>query len=167
MALPLKIDVLPEPDLEFANASRDVDPRRGLGTFGPADDRGLRTIRLGLVGLPDDVEAARAFFARLPQFMPAHEGNSNRFRDWPGLKSALNCTFELDNNFIRSIEPGVYNTLFKDALTGKSFNELVELFDGRTSSLFGDDAPDCIVVCAKPELGDLRVANPGLPPEER
>ena len=30
MALPLKIDVLPEPELEFANAARDVDPRRGL-----------------------------------------------------------------------------------------------------------------------------------------
>jgi hypothetical protein len=28
-------------------------------------------------------------------------------------------------------------------------------------------APACIVVCIKPELGDLRVANPGLTPEER
>ena len=52
-------------------------------------------------------------------------------------------------------------------MTGKTFNELVELFDGRISSLFGDDSPDCIIVCIKPELGDLRVANPGLSPEER
>jgi hypothetical protein len=44
---------------------------------------------------------------------------------------------------------------------------LVELFDGRISSLFGDDSPDSIIVCIKPELGDLRVANPGLTPEER
>ena len=167
MALPLKIDVLPEPELEFANAARDVDPRRGLGTHGPVDDRGLRSIRLGLVGLPEDVDAAKAWLSRLKQFIAAFEGNSNRFRDWPGLEEALNCKFLVEDRFVRTIEPSVYNTLFKDALTGKTFNELVELFDGRISSLFGDDSPDCIIVCIKPELGDLRVANPGLTPEER
>jgi hypothetical protein len=167
MALPLKIDVLPEPEVEFANASRDVDPRRGLAANGPADNRGLKTIRLGLVGLADDIAAARQWIKRLNQFTPAFEGNSNRFRDWPGLKDALNCDFVIDDQFLRPIETAVYNALFKDALTGKSFNELVEMFDGRISSLFGDEAPDCIVVCIKGELGDLRVANPGLSPQER
>ncbi len=66
---------------------------------------------------------------------------------------------------MRSIEAVPYNTLFKDALTGRTFNELVELFDGRISSLFGDDAPDCIVVCIMPELGDLRVRIPGSRPK--
>jgi hypothetical protein len=167
MALPLKIDVLPEPELEFANAGRDVDPRRGLGKHGPVDDRGLRSIRLGLVGLQEDIDAAKGMLNRLGQFLPAFESNSNRFRDWPGLEEALNCDFVIDDRFNRAIEPNIYNTLFKDALTGRSFNELVELFDGRISSLFGDDSPDCIIVCIKPELGDLRVANPGLTPEER
>jgi hypothetical protein len=167
VALPLKIDVLPEPELEFANAARDVDARRGLGTHGPVDDRGLRSIRLGLVGLPEDVDAAKAWLNRLAQFIPAFEANSNRFRDWPGLEEALNCKFLVEEAFVRTIEPSVYNTLFRDALTGKTFSELVELFDGRISSLFGDDSPDCIIVCLKPELGDLRVANPGLTPEER
>ena len=167
MALPLKIDVLPEPDLEFANAARDVDPRRALAKHGPIDNRGLRTIRLGLVGLPEDIEAARGWLNRLNQFTPAFEGNSNRFRDWPGLEKALHCKFAVDSACVDSIEPGLYNSLFKDALTGKTFNELVELFDGRISSLYGDDAPDCILVCIKGELGDLRVANPGLTPEER
>jgi hypothetical protein len=167
VALPLKIDVLLEPALEFANAARDVDPRRGLGAHGPVDDRGLRTIRLGLVGLPEDVEAAKNCLNRLDQFSSAFEPNLNRFRDWSGLKAAFNCRFLLEDRFVRTIEACVYHTLFKDALTGKTFNELVELFDGRVSSLFGDDSPDCIVVCIKPELGDLRVANPGLTPEER
>jgi hypothetical protein len=167
MALPLKIDVLPEPELEFANAGRDVDPRRGLGAHGPVDDRGLRTIRLGLIGLPEDVEAAKAWLARLKNFIAAFESNSSRFRDWPGLEDALNSVFLIEDRFVRTIEPSIYNTLFKDALTGRTFNELVELFDGRISSLFGDDSPDCIIVCIKPELGDLRVANPALTPEER
>lgn len=167
MALPLKIDVLPEPELEFANTARDVDPRRGLAGHGPVDDRGLRTIRLGLVGLLEDVEAAKAWLSRLNQYSPTFEANSTRFRDWPGLEEAFNCRFRIEDRFVRTIEPSVYNTLFKDALTGKTFNELVELFDGRIGSLFGDDSPDCIIVCIKPELGDLQVANPGLTPEER
>jgi hypothetical protein len=167
MALPLKINVLPEPPLEFANGARDVDPRRGLAANGPVDNRGLRSIRLGLVGLPDDVEAAKTWLRRLDQFRPAFESNSNRFRDWPGVVGALNCRFTIEDQFVRPIDAGIYHTLLKDALTGRSFNELVELFDGRISSLFGDDAPDCVVVCIKPELGDLRVANPGLSPEER
>jgi hypothetical protein len=167
MALPLKIDVLPEPELEFANAARDVDPRRGLGAHGPVDDRGLRMVRLGLVGLAEDVESAKVWLLRLKQYIPAFEGNSNRFRDWPGLEGAFNCNFVVEDRFVRTIEAGVYGTLFKDALIGKSFDELVELFDGRISSLFGDDSPDCVIVCIKPELGDLRVANPGLSQEER
>ena len=167
MALPFKIDVLPEPEVEFANGSHDVDPRRGLAKNGPADNRGLRTVRLGLVGLQDDIDAARGWLNRLRQFTPAFESNSNRFRDWPGLKTALNCEFVIDDLCVRPIEAGIYNTLYRDAVTGRSFNELVELFDGRISSLFGDQAPDCVIVCIKPELGDLRVANPGLTPEER
>lgn len=167
MALPLKIDVLREPELEFANEARDVDPRRGLAAHGPIDDRGLRTIRLGLVGLPEDIEAAKAWLKRLKQFSPTFESNSNRFRDWPGLEKAFNCGFLVEERFVRNIDSSIYKTLFRDALTGKSFNELVELFDGRISSLFGDDRPDCIIVCIKPELGDLRIANPGLTPEER
>src|SRR5260370_5486260 len=122
MALPLKIDVLPEPELEFANAARDVDPRRGLGAHGPVDDRGLRRIRLGFVGLPEDIEAAKAWLNRLGQFIPAFEGNSNRFRDWPGLEDVLNCEFVAEENFFRSIEPSVSNTRFKDALAWESFD---------------------------------------------
>jgi hypothetical protein len=35
MVLPLKIDVLPEPELEFANAARDVDPAAASPPMGP------------------------------------------------------------------------------------------------------------------------------------
>ena len=167
MAFPLKIDVLPEPELEFANGARDIDPRRGLLGHGPVDNRGTKTVRVGLVGLPEDVDAARHWISKLDQFIPAYEGNSKRFRNWPGLQKAFNCRFVVEDQFLRPIDASAYQPLFAHALTGRSFDELVELFEGRIGSLYGDDAPDCIVVCIKPELGDLRVANPSLTPEER
>ncbi|MCP5412119.1 MAG: hypothetical protein H6924_08295 [Alphaproteobacteria bacterium] len=167
MTFPLKIDVLPEPEVEFSNGARDVDPRRGLAANGPVDNRGTRKIRVGLVGLPEDVKAARAWLGRLRDFSPAYEGNSNRFRNWPGLEGAFNCELVIDDQFIRPLESSVYNALFRDAMVGRAFDELVDLFDGKITSLFGDDGPDCIVVCIQPELGDLRVANPGLSLAER
>lgn len=167
MSSQLKINVLPEPEIEFSNANKDVDPRRGLSSHGPADHRGLRSIKIGLVGLADDVNAARQWVQDLHSFRPALEKNSSRFRHWPGLPQALGARFEVDESDIRTVDRSQFELLFKDVRTGRSFDELVELFEGRISSLFGDDSPDCIVVCIQPELGDLRVTNPGLTLEER
>ncbi len=167
MSLSLKINVLPEPEIAFANDERDVDPKRGLAEKGPADARGVRTIRIGLVGLTEDVEAARRWIAALHAFRPAFEGNSSRYRNWPGLEAALGAKFEVEDRFVRAIESSQYDLLFRDVRTGKNFDQLVELFEGRINSLCDDERPDCIVVCLKPELGDLRIANPGLTPEER
>src|SRR5713226_7104299 len=61
MATAIKIKCLPEPELQFSNGRRDFDPRRALAAGGPADHRGLRTIRVGLVGLVDEVAAARGW----------------------------------------------------------------------------------------------------------
>ena len=84
MVTAIKIKCLPEPELQFSNGRRDLDPRRALAANGPADHRGLRTIRVGLVGLADEVSAARAWIASMAAFRPARERNARRFRDWPG-----------------------------------------------------------------------------------
>ena len=52
-AIPLDVRVLPEPPLIFGDFQRTVDPRVGLGMYGPfdRDDRGRRgAIRLGVIG---------------------------------------------------------------------------------------------------------------------
>ena len=67
MATAIKIKCLPEPELQFGNGQRDIDPRRALAENGPADHRGMRSIRLGLVGLADEVSAAWKFIT------PIHE----------------------------------------------------------------------------------------------
>jgi len=138
-----------------------------LPLSGPSDNRGEKVIRLGFVGLAEDVRAAREWFTKLAQFMPAQEKNSQRYRDWPGLKSALNAQFDIDDRQVRTIDPSKYQLLINEANRGQKFGELVELFEDAITSLYGDEAPDCIVLCIKPELGDLRAANPGLSPEER
>lgn len=167
MSLSLKINVLPEPEVEFSNAHRDIDPKRGLTAYRPADHRGARALKIGLVGLPEDVAAARTWIKELHSFRPAFEGNSNRFRNWPGLEESLGVTFDVEDRFVRQIDKVLYDRLLNDIRLAGRFDELVEHFEARISGLFGDEQPDCIVVCIKPDLGDLRIANPGLTPEER
>ena len=50
---------------------------------------------------------------------------------------------------------------------GSGFTEVLDLFDARINGLLGDSQPDCIVVCLPERLADLKVAYPGLSPEER
>ena len=43
----------------------------------------------------------------------------------------------------------------------------LDLFGGQIAGLLSDQAPSCIVVYLPDELADLRLANPGLSPDER
>jgi hypothetical protein len=167
MPIPIKVKCLLEPQLQFSNGRRDVDPRRALSAAGPVDHRGFRTIRVGLVGLSDDVSAARAWIATMASFKPAHERNARRFRDWPGADKALGARFEVDDQFIRVIDRSQFDRLSRERISGSDFDALVDLFEGPISGLFGDVRPDCIVVCIPDDLGDLRVENPSLSSKER
>jgi hypothetical protein len=167
MTIPIKIKCLPEPELQFSNGRRDVDPRRALAAHRPVDHRGLRTIRLGLVGLPEDIAAARPWIAGLQAFKAARERNARRFRDWPGAEKALGTSFEIDEAFVRKIDESQFDRLFRERLSGSEFDSLVELFENPLTSMFGDVRPDCIVVAIPDALGDLRVQNPELTAKER
>ena len=49
----------------------------------------------------------------------------------------------------------------------EKFDDLLELFDAKIQSFFGDARPDCIVVCLPDELADMRISNPKLSAMER
>src|SRR5579871_5666290 len=121
MATAIKIKCLPEPELQFSNARRDLDPRRALAANGPADHRGLRIIRVGLVGLADEVSAARAWIANMAVFRPARERNARRFRDWPGSEKALGAKFEIDSQFVRTIDKSQHDRLFREHMRAAEF----------------------------------------------
>jgi len=89
----VKIECLREPKLMFGAGRTGLEPRRVMASAGPVDGGHRYEIRLSLVGAQADVAAARQWLARLNYFMPAREGNSQRYRDWPGAGQALGRTF--------------------------------------------------------------------------
>jgi hypothetical protein len=163
----IRIECLPEPQLLFGNSTTGLEPRRVLATSGPADVGRRSEIRVAVVGLPDDVDAAARWIEKLNDFIPAREANAVRFRHWPGAQRAFGVRFVVESRFVRALDENRIAAAIKQASSTAGFEELVGTFDDRIHGLFGDVAPDCVVVCLPEEIADLRVHNPGLSPEER
>lgn len=160
----IAIECLPEPLIAFGAATLGVEPRKGLIAAGPADARPGRTIRLGFVGMDEDIRQARRWLERFDSFMAAREGNSARYRDWPGTERALRSRFLSEDRFVRVVDSEKIRSLIERK---GNFEELLAAFADRIEGLFIDGGPDAIVVCLPDELADLRVANPALSLSER
>jgi hypothetical protein len=158
----VKIECLREPKLAFGGGRTGLEPRRILGSAGPADGGRLFDIHLALVGPEAEVAAARQWLRRLNQFMAAREGNSQRYRDWPGAGRALGVRFVIEDRFVRPVDQGRFERAMQNKLPNAAFEELLDLFDGRIQGLLGDGGPSCVIVCLPVDLADLRIENPGL-----
>lgn len=167
MTLPIKIECLREPELLFGAATRGVEPRRALAKSGPADVAPARQIRIGLVGPAEEVRQARLWLPRLNSFSVARDKNARRYRDWPGAPRAFGVTFEIEERFVRVIDDEHMKLAARNSSPVGKFDDYLDLFDAKVQTLFGDVRPDCIIVCMTDELGDLRISNPKLSPQER
>jgi hypothetical protein len=163
----VRIDCLLEPELGFGAGARGLEPRRALAISGPADIGRRREIRLGLVGPGQDVAATRLWLSRLEGYMPASEGNAKRYRDWPGSERALGTRFLVDEQFIRTLDRERLGLALERSTKREGFEELLDLFSNRIEGLFGDVAPDVVLVCLPEEVADLRIENPSLTLGER
>lgn len=162
----ISLQTIAEPELDFGFGRIGIEPRRML-----AMPRGLNAeigkLRLAFVGSQSEIDATRSWLEGMSHFRPARESNAVRYRDWPGWRVALGVDLVIDRRFQRPISDAQIQMGLLAAKDGPGFDAFVRLFQERIQSLFGDDRPDCIIVCIPEEVGDLRVENPGLSPIER
>lgn len=164
----VRIDCLPEPDLEFGRGAFGPEPKRGLKASGPLDGReSPEIIRLGLVGPTMEVEDANNWMPRLNGLLISTERNGRRFRDFPGAPRALRARLTVDSRFVRPLDESRFELALARGNTSQRFEGLLDLYEGRISSLFSDKRPDCILVCFPEEVATLRIANPRLTEKER
>jgi hypothetical protein len=82
---------LTEPDLEFANGGRHIDPRFGILSFGPLDAENRAEpvrIRVGLVGTPQTIEGTRGWLEGCREPVAGKASRlRNLFPDFPGFAS--------------------------------------------------------------------------------
>jgi hypothetical protein len=164
----IRIECLREPDLEFGSGALGPEPKRVLKGHGPLDrQEAPEIIRLGLVGPEAEVEAARKWLPRLNGMLVATESNSRRFRDYPGGPRGFSARFEVDPRFVRALDETRFQMAIETRAPSRRFEALLELYQGRVSSLFSDKRPERILVCFPEEIATLRIANPGLTEKER
>src|SRR5579871_1819140 len=138
-----------------------------MARYGAADKSPGKDIRLAIVGATSEVQLARQWLVHLNLMSAAHEKNSRRYRDWPGGQHAFGVAFTVDDRFVRIVDQNRLEMALQNPAQVSRFEELLDLFDSRIQSLFGDVRPDCILVCLPDELADLRISNPKLSEVER
>jgi hypothetical protein len=163
----IRIEVLPEPELQFGKGVTGWEPKKALVKGGPLfESTEIQTIRLGLVALSEEVQSVRSWFHRMEGLILSSETNARRFQEFPGSRQVFNCRYELPDQFLRCIDADSYSRCA--ALPPhERFQQFLDLFSSRVEALFGDVRPDCVLVCLPEELAVLRISNPKLSYQER
>lgn len=152
--------VLPEPELEFGGASRHIDPRFGISTFGPADlgtPEQPKAMRLGLVGPDSDLEALKVWLERCRDEIPAKdERYPHLFPAFPGcdVDRGLCSTVVFSDRATNTISPAALREI--DRATGATALDLaVEAYCDEARALAERNRVDVIVMARPTGLKDL------------
>jgi hypothetical protein len=159
----MRIEELPEPELEFGEGLRGIDPRKALSESGPFGSSAGHSvsIQLGLVCPKSELDAVRRWIDSMRGFMMENETNAARFHEFPGLGRAFRCSLTIPERFVRVLD----ENRFIPALTDKAhvrFATCLDLYQGAIRSLFADQRPAAILVVFPEELATLRITNPRL-----
>lgn len=91
------VELLPEPELEFASRQQIEHPVSGLGLFGPVDSNGIEKpnrINYAVIGRPDGIVEFSAFAARLNSPIdPPPERSEILWPHYPGFEEAMHAVF--------------------------------------------------------------------------
>jgi len=130
----MKIELLAEPELEFADANGHVDIRFGLANYGPLDagaDSAPAQIKVGLVGTTQTIEGARTWFERCRSGVAAKESRQpNLFPAFPGfnLETSFRSTLVFDASLEREIREREFVGLNGRGSVNDVVTAAVELF---------------------------------------
>ncbi|HZM04968.1 MAG TPA: hypothetical protein VFC44_18360 [Candidatus Saccharimonadales bacterium] len=167
----MKIDVkiFREPDLEFGGGVLDPNPKVALPKAGPflvGASHGIKTIPLGLVAPPKEIDPILRWFERMKKLLVSDESNVLRYPRFPGVQSTLGVNFEFDPRFILKLGKD-FDMAIAHLSHHTKFEELLKVYIDGVQSLCTDTGPKCILVCFPEEVAFLSIENRALAAEER
>lgn len=165
----MKLTFIEEPDLEFGNGSRHIDPRSGINNYGPADvsNAGVRTIQIGIVGTKEAIEGVKAWLDRCREpIAPKDSPLSHLYLPFPGFHTGVGFRSTIIWN------GRLERTLDKRALADiatmsplQAVQRAVELYDAELTTLNEEPNCDVIIVCRPDDLPEREEpkVNPDRP----
>ncbi len=150
----MKIEILDEPELEFAAGARHIDIRFGLMHAGSLDvlNPAMRTISVGLVGTSETVEGFARWLDRCRGEIPAKESPyTNFFPRFPGFQpdTAFRSTLLLDSRTQHTIPVRDLAHLTKASRSNRAVEAAVEVFVDGMRYVAEKSRPD-VIVCLPP-----------------
>lgn len=162
----MKLHFIEEPELEFGGAGRHIDIRHGLSAHGPLDG-GLatspKTVRVGVVGVDQDVESLRAWIDRCRSGIDAKISKRNTlFVGFPGFGNAgMLSDFVVDERLVDIISVRDLSKIAEADDVG--FHAMsMERYRQGASDLFEKARAD-VVLCLLPEEFARRIDVPSKP----
>jgi hypothetical protein len=155
----IRAEVLDEPELEFGGASRHVDPRFGIHSYGPADlavPGAPRAILIGLVGPAASLDGLRSWFERCREPIPAKdERYPHLFPAFPGFDTdrSLHSTLVFSDRNTRSLSSQVLRRI-ADLDKADALDLAVASYADEVSALAEGNRVDVILVARPDDLTD-------------
>lgn len=152
----MNITILAEPDLEFANGSRRIDPRHGISYYGPADagTTGPNTIRVGVVGTRDAIQGVKNWLDRSREPIVAKRSHlAHLYLPFPGFDTnvGFRSTIVWNSRLERTIDKRSIKGL-KTMNPLEAVHAAVDLYDTELSTLNDEPSCDVVIVCRPDEL---------------
>jgi len=154
--------LLEEPELEFGDGGKHLDPRIGLLRHGPLQPIVGDKISLGVIGTAETVEGFERWMDRLKSAIPGKsEKQPNLFPPFPGLgnDNPFRCPFEVSPSARRVLPRRDVGDIISIKNHTDAVRQAATLFtDQATAMLEGSDKPD-VIVAALPFDLIMRVVN--------
>ena len=151
MTIELKVNVLPEPCLEFGDGNRFHEPRTGLTKSGPFSLRYGNdipgSVRLGFVGPSDMIDAGHSWFQRCQEGILAGKNNRRRHPDFPPFEEIFRTKLDIQDRWTLELtQRELAETLLQPP--HRQFQALIDLYDHAVKLLAERELGPNIIVCS-------------------
>lgn len=155
-----KAEILSEPELLFAYGQKSIDPKDGLGLFGPYDLQSSsqpRTLSCAVIGTKEGIEMFSSFYSRITNAVISQKSieSSKGYYLWtpfPGFEVITGARLPQTPAFKRevSFEDLESCSRINDAYTRVS--NVVKIFVDEIEKLSKRDEKIDVVICVVPEI---------------
>ena len=160
---------LPEPDLEFGDDGRHIDPRYGLMTYGPLQAKPGDLIRIGIVGTSETVDGMAHFMERaMTGIEGANERLGNLNPGFPGIgnKNPFRCRFEIEAGATKTILKKDVKAIQTIPKHPDAVRAAVDMFIDQARALLESSARPEVIMLALPKPIIEKVVNATAFPED-
>jgi len=161
--------LLDEPELEFGDGGKHIDPRYGLLRHGPLQPMLGDKVSIGVIGTGETVEGFERWLDRVRSAIPGKsEKQPNLFPPFPGLgnNNPFRCRFELAAHGKRVLPTRDIAQILAIKSQADAVRDAGAMFtDEATAMLEASDKPDVIVVALPFDL-IMRLVNDMAPEQE-